>query len=591
MDNADDWKQKYFQSLEKFEQLEQKTKSWEELENLLRLAMNRVAVAAQGVDPALDKHLNSLRDSVRSGDYPALEPIIENISTTVKRLDEQRQQNPSRSTPQLLLGFLEQLKFPKAQKKRLKTLRKTIQSLDEGDSVEPVLHELADLLNLTLQPSASTGSPDDDGTGLFSRWFGGQASAEVEANATHPEPEAQSDLINDNISRNTSAASTESTPPLPPQSAEDTHTHAPHSKRYQSIHWGDSEQKIIAQFCLRLLEALDFPEMLQENVQALRDIVTEGFDMVETGSIIKYIADLITATRVQVEKEKRELQAFLHHLTEHLQDIDSQLSGAETSRQANVQRNLLLNTAVQEQVSFIETSVNEASEMTQLKSTIQQHLLTIRRHFEEHRQAEEQQQQVLEQALAQSNARLHALEQESQQLRQRLNQEHQQAIQDSLTGIFNRLAYEERMEQEFARWKRYHQPLVILIFDIDHFKKINDTYGHKAGDKALKLIAKTLQKNLRESDFLARFGGEEFVVLMPQTELAAALGAADKLRQAVQANQFHYQQKRVHISISCGAAQFQDGDNIDSAFQRADQALYKAKQSGRNRCEGSQLEK
>jgi diguanylate cyclase len=141
------------------------------------------------------------------------------------------------------------------------------------------------------------------------------------------------------------------------------------------------------------------------------------------------------------------------------------------------------------------------------------------------------------------------------------------------------------MEQEFARWKRYHQPLVLLIFDIDHFKRVNDTYGHKAGDKALKLIARTLQNNLRESDFLARFGGEEFVVLMPQTELNAAIGAANKLREAVEANQFHYQQKRVLITISCGATQFKDDDTIDSAFQRADQALYKAKQNGRNRCE------
>lgn len=586
MENADDWKQKYFQSLEKLEQLEQKTQSWEELENLLRLAMNRVAVAAQGVDPVLDKHLNSLRDSVRSGDYPALEPIIEKISTTVKRLDEQRQHGESRTMPQLLLSLLEQLNFPKAHKKRLKALRKTIRSLDESDSMEPVLRELADVLNLSLQPRASAESPSEDSKGLFSRWFGAPQNGEGETNDTQAEQQAQTGIVSDGISDNTPAPSAENAPPLPLQAAEETQPHAPQSRRYQSIHWGDSEQKIIAQFCLRLLEALDFPQMLQENVQALRDIVTEGFDMVETGSIIKHIADLITATRVQVEKEKRELQTFLHHLTEHLQDINCQLGGAENSRQANVQRNLRLNTVVQEQVNFIESSVNEASEMNQLKSTIQQHLLTIRRHFEEHRQAEEQQQQQLEQALEQSNARLQALEQESQQLRQRLNQEHQQAIQDSLTGIFNRLAYEERMEQEFARWKRYYQPLVILIFDIDHFKKINDTYGHKAGDKALKLIAKTLQKNLRESDFLARFGGEEFLVLMPQTELAAALGAADKLRQAVKSNQFHYQQKRVHITISCGAAQFQEGDSIDSAFQRADQALYKAKQLGRNRCEG-----
>jgi len=576
MENADTWKQKYYESLEKLDRLEHKTKSWEELENLLRLAMNRVAVAAQGVDPVLDKHLRSLRNSVRSGDYPDLENIIDNISARVKRLDEQRQHAPQINTaPELLLTLLDQLQFPKPFKKRHKTLRKTIQSLDEADPFDKVLQEFAALVNETL--SGDTGPSNDKG--LLSRWFGGQEQTSGSENtAEQPAHQFDEELSSNEINRQT--------PPFESPPTENSSA-AAHSKRYQAIPWGDSEQKVIANFCLRLLEALDFPQTLDERVHALRETVTEGFNMVETGSIIQKIADLITATRVQVEKEKQELQDFLHHLTEHLQDIDRQLSGAENSRRANLQSNKLLNDAVQEQVNIIETSVNEASELMQLKSNIQQRLLTIREQFEKHRQLEEQQQQELEQALAESNARLQALEQESQQLRHRLTQEHQQAIHDTLTGVFNRLAYEERMEQEYARWKRYHQPLVLLIFDIDHFKRINDTYGHKAGDKALKLIAKTLQKNLRESDFLARFGGEEFIVLMPQTELSAAIGAANKLREAVQANEFHYQQKRVHITISCGAAQFKDDDTVDSAFQRADQALYKAKQNGRNRCESA----
>ena len=591
MDNADTWKQKYYESLDKLDRLEHKTKSWEELENLLRLAMNRVAVAAQGVDPVLDKHLRSLRKSVRSGDYPDLEAIIDNISATVKRLDEQRQHNITQAstTPELLLSLLDQLQFPKPLKKRAKALRKSIDSLDEAEPVEAVLKELATLVNEALAIQTSPSHPSSD-KGLLSRWFGAQEQhPEDPRSEDHREspPISEAHREPDGTAPMPSAESTQATPPDNPQ-AESTASAAAQSKRYQAIQWGDSEQNVIANFCLRLLEALDFPESLSEHVQALRETVTEGFNMIETGSVIQKIADLITATRVQVEREKQELQDFLHHLTEHLQDIDRQLSGAENSRRAHQQSNKLLNDAVQEQVNIIETSVNEASELMQLKSNIQQRLLTIREQFEKHRLLEEQQQQELEKALADSNARLHALEQESQQLRQRLTQEHQQAIHDTLTGVFNRLAYEERMEQEFARWKRYHQPLVLLIFDIDHFKRINDTYGHKAGDKALKLIAKTLQKNLRESDFLARFGGEEFIVLMPHTELNAAIGAANKLREAVEANQFHYQQKRVHITISCGATQFTDDDSIDGAFQRADQALYKAKQNGRNRCESSQ---
>lgn len=573
MDNAENWKHKYFESLEKLDELEHKTKSWEELENLLRLAMNRVAVAVQGVDPVLDKHLKALRKAVRGGDYPDLESIIENISATVKRVDEQRQLVAAQgnSAPQLLKRLVDQLQFPKQQKKRVKMLRQTIQSLDETQSFDDVLRDLAALIN-----DIFSGEPDDSSnTGLLARWF-------AKANQTNHSDFNGDEKIADQAGNFVASGQP---PELESPAAALPACSALQSKRYQNISWGDNQQQLIANFCLRLLEALHFPEEFYDRVQALREVITEGFAIVETGSLIEKIADLVTATRVRLEKEKHELQDFLLHLTEYLQEIDKQLSGAENRRRASMQNHQTLDDAVQEQVSIIETSVNGASELAQLKTDIQTRLLTIREYFKNHRKLEEQQQKELQQALEQSNQRLQVLEQESRQLRQRLNQEHQQAIHDTLTGLHNRLAYEERMEQEYMRWKRYQQPLVLLLFDIDYFKRINDTYGHKAGDKALKLIAKTLQKNLREADFLARYGGEEFIVLMPQTELGAAIGAADKLREAVLANQFHYQQERVHISISCGATQFGGEDTIDQVFQRADQALYQAKQNGRNRCE------
>jgi len=122
------------------------------------------------------------------------------------------------------------------------------------------------------------------------------------------------------------------------------------------------------------------------------------------------------------------------------------------------------------------------------------------------------------------------------------------------------------------------------MIDIDHFKNINDTYGHKAGDKALALIANQIQNNLRESDFLARFGGEEFVVLMPETDLDSAIIAADKLLKAVEQCQFHYQNAQVNITVSAGLSQLREDDSTETLFQRADEAMYRAKEAGRNRC-------
>jgi diguanylate cyclase len=185
------------------------------------------------------------------------------------------------------------------------------------------------------------------------------------------------------------------------------------------------------------------------------------------------------------------------------------------------------------------------------------------------------------------NDRLRELEGETDSLRTRLRHERSQAQTDALTGIPNRLAYEQRLEQEVARWKRFSTPLVLLIWDIDRFKDVNDTFGHQAGDKVLRTIARALEGSIRETDFIARYGGEEFVHLMTGTALDECLVVADKLRAMIESTGFHFRDKAVVVTASCGLAQLRDGDSTESWFERADQALYQAKQAGRNRCDAA----
>src|SRR5690606_317078 len=111
------------------------------------------------------------------------------------------------------------------------------------------------------------------------------------------------------------------------------------------------------------------------------------------------------------------------------------------------------------------------------------------------------------------------MEKETQQLSAKLEEQRQQALLDPLTGLANRAAWNARSELEYARIQRNHSSLLLSIIDIDHFKRINDTYGHLAGDKVLKIIAQELKKRLRKTDFIARFGGEEYVILLPDTPL------------------------------------------------------------------------
>ena len=134
-----------------------------------------------------------------------------------------------------------------------------------------------------------------------------------------------------------------------------------------------------------------------------------------------------------------------------------------------------------------------------------------------------------------------------------------------------------------ARRQRNKKPLSICIIDVDKFKGVNDTYGHKAGDKVLKTIAQVCATNVRETDFFARYGGEEFVLLLPETSLSQARLVAESLRKEIEGCNFHYANEPVVITISCGVAEFDFKDSPDSVFKRADRALYQAKNEGRNR--------
>jgi diguanylate cyclase len=144
-------------------------------------------------------------------------------------------------------------------------------------------------------------------------------------------------------------------------------------------------------------------------------------------------------------------------------------------------------------------------------------------------------------------------------------------------------AWSERLDQEVNTWHQRGDSLSLAMLDLDHFKRINDGYGHLAGDKVLKIIANVLRKRLRSTDFIARFGGEEFVLLMPDSSLTDALAAGEVLRAAIEACPFHFKGEPVTITVSMGVAQFQPGERSDLALKRADEALYRAKAAGRNR--------
>jgi diguanylate cyclase len=153
---------------------------------------------------------------------------------------------------------------------------------------------------------------------------------------------------------------------------------------------------------------------------------------------------------------------------------------------------------------------------------------------------------------------------------------------DSLTQLGNRMALEERIAESLGRFERYQEPFCILMIDIDHFKKINDTYGHPAGDRILKGLSAKMKATLRNSDFIGRYGGEEFCAIVVNGDLEKGKAAAENLRIAVESAKFNLGGKKLGITISIGVAGVQDADTIESLIKNADTALYRAKEFGRN---------
>ncbi|TAE57761.1 MAG: diguanylate cyclase [Nostocales cyanobacterium] len=154
---------------------------------------------------------------------------------------------------------------------------------------------------------------------------------------------------------------------------------------------------------------------------------------------------------------------------------------------------------------------------------------------------------------------------------------------DSLTGIWNRRHLFIIGTQEFNRSQRYNLSFSVLLIDIDHFKKINDTYGHNIGDEVIIFMTKIVNNNLRQPDCFGRFGGEEFVILLPETDADEGFIVAERIRNSIQNQYLEVADQKVSITISIGISSYCLGDkNIDAIIQRADQALYQAKNQGRN---------
>ncbi|MCE4054577.1 GGDEF domain-containing protein [Pseudomonas sp. Au-Pse12] len=343
-----------------------------------------------------------------------------------------------------------------------------------------------------------------------------------------------------------------------------------------------SVAKHIEHTLLGLLDDLSLPERHRPQAEAMRDRLQHGLNWYELLPILDDLAVLMLAI---TDSGQHEFETYLKQLNERLEAFQSNLQAASDGHADSSSAARAMDTQIREQVDGLQSSVQEAADLDDLKQVLESHLEGLLGTMDHHQKQRDEREREVAARLQSLAERVSSMEQEAQGYREHLEEQRQKALIDPLTGLPNRAAWSERLEHEVGQWQQHGNSLLLAMLDLDHFKRINDNYGHLAGDKVLKIIANVLRKRLRGSDFIARFGGEEFVLLLPNTPWPVGVRIVEALRAAIEACPFHFKGEPVTITVSVGLSAFKAGDRSDLVIKRADQALYRAKDAGRNRVE------
>lgn len=343
------------------------------------------------------------------------------------------------------------------------------------------------------------------------------------------------------------------------------------------------KQELVFELPLLLLKKFKFSNEYKGRNSVLQEQCKNIKSFEEFGSCLQAIYDLFYSVYQDAYADKEELENFLFNIGAQISRIGDKLHTVAEEQASDLKIQGELNLKMNDAVSLISKNITSGNDLASLKNTVKVQLDTLQNIVEEERQIVKAQETRVHKSVKVLANRVNELKQEAQELRDKVQREREHALRDPLTGLYNRQAYNEKITELITAARENGKNLSLLIWDIDHFKKFNDLYGHVVGDKVLKSVADKLNISLRDKYFLARYGGEEFAMLLPGLSANDAKEYADIVRNDVSNITFMVKGKKVKITVSCGISSFQYNDNAQSIFERADKALYLAKKDGRNR--------
>jgi len=534
-DSTDDkWKNKYLNSLA---DLEKKEQQWSESEKNLRALITHLTDAADTSSAKLTSQLNVLRDAINK-DIPAnkLKNAIDEVADSILGLNAIREKNKKEPAKQFV-SLIEKIKPAGKIEPKLSKISAKISKTSTNKEISPLITDLAKLLVYGLSLA---------------------------------DKKKEKGFLSSLLKKEDSVESPDS---IEIEKVEQVEVALDLDNAVKSL--------------ISLLEKMILPADLQVEANLIKRQLSQTLDenvfLVSLEKTVDITADVLAG----VKKEKKEIEDFLKQLTTRLQELDKDIRETSRIRELTHLHGKEMTDGMKTEIKTIEQGISSIDNFDELKTSIQSRVILLRNHVDSFILKENEKDNEAALVIEKLKNQVKVMEDEAEDLKEQIEKEREQTLRDVLTGMPNRLAYDERLDTELANYRRNQGSFVLVVWDIDLFKKVNDTYGHAAGDQVLKLVASILNENMREVDFIARYGGEEFVSILPATDLKGAQLITDKLRELIASSKFHFRDEAVKVTVSSGFAEVKNDEEGENLFIRADKALYKAKESGRNNCQAA----
>lgn len=490
----------------------------------LRKAVSRTSMLAEGHDPELDSVVRQIRQKIAKGDDAGeIQKALVSAEPLILKIDEAR--------------------------------------LNRAKQVRDTLHDLLDLLEQLDNPVPQKGKRQLEGA-IRAHWELPSKWPELFQNYL----ELAQQTLHNNERQPESGFSFKSLFRRPDKVLE--------QKSPEQI------SRQIGHSFASLLNNLSLPSQYDDEISQLKRTLNANH---EFQALPRLLDETINLVNVAITGSQAGLTNYLTQLNKQLASINHSIVSSYKKQRTLSSSRENFDQQLKAQVAGTNKDVQEATNLDSLKSLINERMNTIAQTMARYRSEMQEQEKQANQSISLLKNKVSHMEKDADALRNLLQQRLAQAMTDSLTNLPNRAAYQEAITTLFELMNKQGQPLCLAVCDIDHFKKINDSWGHLAGDKVLRLVPRQVRNILAKEDLMFRYGGEEFVIVLPNTNLADAMERAEKVRLEVENTPFTMEGEPVSVSISIGVAQAQPGEEPDSLFARADKQLYQAKDSGRNR--------